>query len=118
MDGRRVTDAAMLEAVQMVLLGRVNPLLVGLVQDAGAPAVGVAGTDGLLQAHVTEPELGLVGEVDTVDVGLLDTLLDAGKVPVIARTRPGVRRPRAQCQRRHRGGGDRDRAGSRQAHLR
>lgn len=83
-DGRRVTDAAMLQAVQMALLGQVNPVLVGLVQQAGAPAVGVAGTDGLLTGCVTEPALGLVGEIAAVDIALLGTLLDAGKVPVVA----------------------------------
>jgi acetylglutamate kinase len=87
--GLRVTDEAMLDVVQMALLGRVNPELVRLAQDAGAPAVGVAGTDaGLL--HVRRAvgpageDLGLVGEVDRVDTTVLDDLLDDGLLPVVA----------------------------------
>lgn len=84
-DGRRVTDAATLDVVRMVLLGQVNPRLVGAVAEAGAPAVGVAGTDaGLLTARQTEPELGAVGEVERIDTSLLDSLLDDGAVPVLA----------------------------------
>jgi acetylglutamate kinase len=88
-DGLRVTDDATMEVVRMVLLGQVNPELVGLVQEAGAPGVGVAGTDaGLL--HVvpeTAPrgqDLGRVGRVDRVDPTVLQRLLDDGFVPVVA----------------------------------
>jgi acetylglutamate kinase len=84
-DGKRVTDAATLQAVQMALLGQVNPLLVRMISDAGAPAVGVAGTDsGLVTARRADPRLGLVGEVDAVDPTLLVDLLDRGRVPVLA----------------------------------
>ncbi len=84
-DGKRVTDAATLQAVQMALLGQVNPMLVRMISDAGAPAVGVAGTDsGLVLARQHDPRLGLVGEVDAVDPTLLDQLLDSGRVPVMA----------------------------------
>ncbi len=84
-DGRRVTDAATLEVVKMALLGQVNPRLVGLVADAGAPAVGVAGTDGnLILAHPSDPELGLVGDVEQVNPRILETILDDGAVPVVA----------------------------------
>ena len=84
-EGRRVTDAPTLEVVKMVLLGQVNPALVGLVQRHGARAVGVAGTDaGLLVAAQADPRLGLVGDVVHVDPGVLTTLLDDGTVPVVA----------------------------------
>ena len=84
-NGRRVTDAETLEVVRMVLLGQVNPQLVGMVCTAGAPAVGVAGTDaGLIQARPADPQLGAVGEVDRVDPRILETLLDDGAVPVVA----------------------------------
>jgi acetylglutamate kinase len=84
-DGRRVTDAATLDVVRLVLLGQVNPRLVRLVEAAGARAAGVAGTDaGLLQARPSAPELGLVGEVDAVDPTVVHTLLDDGVVPVVA----------------------------------
>lgn len=83
--GRRVTDQAMLEAVRYVLLGQVNPRLVGLVSGAGARAVGVAGTDGgLITARPADPTLGYVGEVDAVDPSVLRSLLDDGVVPVVA----------------------------------
>lgn len=87
--GLRVTDQAMLDVVQMALLGQVNPELVGLVQDAGAPAVGVAGTDaGLLSVRPAVgpagEDLGLVGEVEDVDTTVIDDLLDDGLLPVVA----------------------------------
>ncbi|HVL99293.1 MAG TPA: acetylglutamate kinase [Egibacteraceae bacterium] len=84
-DGRRVTDEATLEVVRMVLLGQVNPRLVGLINAAGAPAVGVSGTDaGLLGVRPADPALGAVGEVERVDTTVLDGLLDNGAVPVVA----------------------------------
>jgi acetylglutamate kinase len=87
--GLRVTDAAMMDVVRMSLLGQVNPELVGLVQAAGAPAVGVAGTDaGLLKVRPAVgpagEDLGLVGEVDDVDTGYLLELLDDGFLPIVA----------------------------------
>lgn len=85
-DGRRVTDEATLEVARMVLLGQVNPALVGLISSAGARAVGVAGTDGdLLLASAAEGgALGRVGDVTAVDTTLLTHLLDDGVVPVVA----------------------------------
>ncbi|HUG84320.1 MAG TPA: hypothetical protein VMM13_07130, partial [Euzebya sp.] len=44
-DGKRVTDTATLQAVQMALLGQINPMLVRMISEAGSPAVGVSGTD-------------------------------------------------------------------------
>jgi acetylglutamate kinase len=87
--GLRVTSAAMMDVVRMSLLGQVNPELVGLVQAAGAPAVGVAGTDaGLLRCRPAVgpagESLGFVGEVEHVDTTLLDDLLDDGLLPVVA----------------------------------
>jgi acetylglutamate kinase len=87
--GLRVTDAAMMDVVRMALLGKVNPEVVGLVQDAGAPAVGVAGTDaGLLQVRPAVgpngEDLGLVGEVEHVDTTYLEDLLSDGFLPVVA----------------------------------
>jgi acetylglutamate kinase len=87
--GLRVTDESMMDVVRMALLGQVNPEVVGLVQAAGAPAVGVAGTDAnLLQVRPAVgpggEDLGLVGEVDQVDASYLDDLLGDGFLPVIA----------------------------------
>lgn len=90
-DGRRVTDAAMLDAVRYVLLGQVNPQLVGLVSQAGAPAVGIAGTDGgLITARPADPALGYVGEVERVDPAVLRSLLADGVVPVVATVARGL----------------------------
>ncbi len=88
-DGLRVTDERMMDIVRMSLLGNVNPEIVGLVQSAGAPAVGVAGTDaGLLQVTpATGPggeELGYVGDVAHVAASYLVEQLDAGFLPVVA----------------------------------
>lgn len=90
-DGRRVTDDAMLEAVRYVLLGQVNPELVGLVSRAGAPSVGLAGTDGgLVTARPADPALGRVGEVAHVDPTVLRSLLADGVVPVVATVARGT----------------------------
>ncbi|HKJ54418.1 MAG TPA: acetylglutamate kinase [Nitriliruptoraceae bacterium] len=88
-DGLRVTDDAMMDVVRMALLGEVNPELVGMVESAGAPAVGVAGTDaGLLTVvPATSPSgasLGRVGEIVSVDTTILTDLLDAGFLPIVA----------------------------------
>ena len=71
--------------VQMALLGQVNPMLVRMISDAGAPAVGVAGTDsGQVMAIQHDPRMGLVGRVDRVDPTLLHQMLDSGRIPVMA----------------------------------
>ncbi len=91
-EGLRVTDAATMEVAKMVLVGKVNKEIVGLINSKGAPAVGLCGDDGwLLKAkplvkHGLDGsllELGLVGEVAEVNVELL-TLLEADFVPVVA----------------------------------
>lgn len=83
-DGKRVTDTATLQAVQMALLGQVNPLLVRMIAGAGAQAVGVAGTDSRLVTAALDDTMGLVGHVQAVDPTLLNELLDSGRVPVMA----------------------------------
>lgn len=87
--GLRVTDDKMMDVVRMALLGDVNPELVGLVQEAGAPAIGVAGTDANMltvrPAHGPDGEdLGRVGEVVEVDITVINKLLDDGLLPIIA----------------------------------
>jgi acetylglutamate kinase len=84
--GMRVTDAATLEVVEMVLGGSLNKELVRLVDALGGRAVGLTGKDGgLVRARRarTEPDLGLVGEVESVDCGLLERLLP-DFIPVVA----------------------------------
>ncbi len=91
-DGLRVTDAATMEVAKMVLVGKVNKEIVGLINGKGAAAVGLCGDDGgLLKARPlikrdskgSVVDLGLVGEVSGVNVELL-TLLEADYVPVVA----------------------------------
>ena len=83
-NGQRVTDEATLDAVRMVLLGQVNPWLVGLIASAGAQAVGMSGTDAGLITAQPVPTLGRVGEVAHVDAQVLTSLLDDGVIPVLA----------------------------------
>jgi len=83
-DGQRVTDAATLEVVEMVLGGTLNAELVRLINHLGGAAVGLSGCDGgLARAAITRPELGLVGEVTSVDRTVLERLLP-DFIPVIA----------------------------------
>ena len=85
-DGLRVTDAATMDIVEMVLAGRVNKELVSLISRAGASAVGLCGKDGnLIQARPVGKEgVGFVGEVTNVNTGLIESLVDNGYVPVIS----------------------------------
>ena len=97
-DGLRVTDAAMVEVVEMVLAGTVNKYVANLITQAGALAVGVCGKDGgMIRARKLtrtkrDPEsnieraldLGFVGEPEQVDVRVIHALTGSGLVPVIA----------------------------------
>ena len=85
-DGLRVTDAATMDVVEMVLVGRVNKELVSLINQAGASAVGLCGKDGNLitARHVGTDGVGFVGEVAGVDPRLIRSLVDNGYVPVIS----------------------------------
>ncbi len=95
--GLRVTDDATMDVVEMVLVGKVNKEIVNLINVQGGKAVGLSGKDGnLIRAQKLEmaveradapPEiidLGKVGEVAAVDIGLIDSLQRSGFVPVIA----------------------------------
>ena len=85
-DGLRVTNAATMDVVEMVLAGRVNKDLVSLINRAGALAVGLCGKDGnLIQArHVGKEGVGYVGEVTNINIGLVESLVASGYVPVIS----------------------------------
>jgi acetylglutamate kinase len=83
--GLRVTDEATMEVVEMILCGQVNKSVVSLFLRHGVRAAGISGKDArLLGAGRLSEELGLVGEIQSVDAALVTTLLDAGFVPVIA----------------------------------
>jgi acetylglutamate kinase len=83
--GRRVTRAEDLDAVRMILSGRVNKRLVAQLGAAGARAVGISGEDGdLLTARVVEPTMGRVGGDVFADATLVADLLNAGWLPVVS----------------------------------
>jgi acetylglutamate kinase len=85
LDGLRVTEGEALDVVVSVLAGLVNKRLVAQLNALGARAVGLSGADGaLLRARRARPELGFVGEITAVDRSLMDTLIDAGCLPVVA----------------------------------
>jgi acetylglutamate kinase len=84
-NGLRVTDAETIEIASMVLLGTVNPQLVSAVASHGAKAVGVSGQDaGLLRVSQRDPDLGFVGDVESVDPTVVLSALEDGAVPVVA----------------------------------
>ena len=85
-DGLRVTDAATMDVVEMVLVGRVNKELVSLINGAGTLAVGLCGKDGnLIKArHMGKEGIGFVGEVSSIDANLVESLVNSGYVPVIS----------------------------------
>ncbi len=83
--GLRVTDAATLDVVRMVLAGKVNGDLVRLLVSLGGRAIGLSGIDGgLLHARQIAADLGYVGAVTSVDAGVITALSAAGFIPVIA----------------------------------
>ncbi|MEN8708462.1 MAG: acetylglutamate kinase [Paracoccaceae bacterium] len=84
-NGKRVTDAATMNVVEMVLSGNVNRRLVQAINDQGGRAVGISGKDSqLITCDPANPELGLVGEPNDIDPKVIYTLLDAEMIPVIA----------------------------------
>ena len=96
--GLRVTDAATVEIVEMVLAGSINKQIVGYINAAGGKAIGLCGKDGnMVQARkvtrtVTDPDsniekvvdLGFVGEPDKVDLTVLNHVLGKDMIPVLA----------------------------------
>jgi acetylglutamate kinase len=95
--GMRVTDAATMGVVEMVLTGQVNKEVVGYINQHGGKAVGLSGKDGgllfctkLLQelkrddGTVEQVDIGFVGDVTRVDAAILETLEKGGFIPVIA----------------------------------
>jgi acetylglutamate kinase len=84
-NGLRVTDAATLDVVRMVLVGRVNRDIVSAINTHGALAVGVSGEDArLIEVKPLDPELGFVGDITHVNTSVLDRLLAEDLIPVIA----------------------------------
>ncbi|MGO9136812.1 MAG: acetylglutamate kinase [Syntrophales bacterium] len=98
--GMRVTDEETMDIVEMVLVGKVNKEIVGLINRHGGKAVGLSGKDGELiraekyylseeKAKATPPEIidiGLVGKVKSINAELIVSLGNNGFIPVIAPT--------------------------------
>ena len=96
--GLRITDAATVEIVEMVLAGSINKQIVGYINAAGGKAVGLCGKDGnMVQARkvtrtVVDPDsniekvvdLGFVGEPEKVDLTVLNHVLGKEMIPVLA----------------------------------
>jgi acetylglutamate kinase len=85
-DGRRVTTADDLQVLRMVLSGAINKRLVSAFNQSGIPAVGLSGEDGQLigaRSGVLKP-LGEVGIPEKINVLLLNTIVEAGYLPVIS----------------------------------
>ena len=84
-NGKRVTDEATMEVVEMVLSGRVNNRIVQAINGQGGRAVGLSGKDAnLITCDPADPALGLVGAPSDVDPDILQTLFKDGIIPVIA----------------------------------
>ncbi len=97
-DGLRVTDAQTIEVVEMVLAGSINKQIVASINAEGARAIGLCGKDGnMVQAEKArrikvDPnsnieriiDLGFVGEPKEVDSTVLDLVMEAGLIPVVA----------------------------------
>jgi acetylglutamate kinase len=83
--GLRVSDEPVIDAVTKVIAGTVNKHLVSAILATGQMAVGLSGVDGLLTSAVPlDPDLGAVGKPAHTDARLLDLLVNAGYLPVVA----------------------------------
>jgi acetylglutamate kinase len=75
-DGLRITDAETLDVARMVLVGKVGRDIVGSINVHGADAIGLSGEDGgLIRASPRHPDLGFVGDIDSVNPGIIERLL-------------------------------------------
>ena len=88
--GKRVTDAATVEVVEMVLCGLVNKRIVQAINDQGGRAVGISGKDDdLMVCEPDDPELGFVGKPRDMRPQVLHDMFRAGIIPVVAPVGPG-----------------------------
>ncbi len=89
--GKRVTDQATVEVVEMVLTGLVNKRIVQAIMDEGGRAVGLSGKDDdLMVCEADDPELGFVGRPIEINVQVLRDLFTAGIIPVVAPVATGM----------------------------
>ncbi|HVR64006.1 MAG TPA: bifunctional glutamate N-acetyltransferase/amino-acid acetyltransferase ArgJ [Polyangia bacterium] len=89
-DGQRITGAEDVSVVEMVLTGKINTEIVGLLNLVGGKAIGLSGKDGrLITAKKLaplpgKPDLGFVGDIEAINSELLDMFLERGYIPVIS----------------------------------
>ena len=84
-NGKRVTDTETMEIVEMVLAGKTNKNIVGLINTLGGDAVGLCGKDGnLVSASAMDEKLGLVGKIDFINPKILLDLMEDNYIPVIS----------------------------------
>ncbi len=89
--GKRVTDKATVEVVEMILSGLVNKRIVQAINNQGGRAVGISGKDDdLMVCEPDDPELGFVGRPVEMNVQVIRDLCNAGIIPVIAPVATGV----------------------------
>jgi acetylglutamate kinase len=93
--GRRITDEKSIEVTAMVLNGLINTRVLAICRDLDIEAVGISGVDaGLVRAHKRAPvavgaggelvDFGFVGDIDSIDPGVIKKLLDNGLMPVVS----------------------------------
>ncbi len=84
-NGKRVTDAATMEVVEMVLSGMVNKRIVQAINAQGGKGIGLSGKDAnLITCEMTDPALGFVGTPSEVNADMLKNLFEKEFIPVIA----------------------------------
>ncbi|MDR2481158.1 MAG: acetylglutamate kinase [Spirochaetaceae bacterium] len=85
-NGLRYTNEQTMDIVQMVLCGKVNKNICALIQSKGGTAIGLCGIDGALLTarRETKTDLGFVGNVEDVNMALLNSLTESGVLPVIS----------------------------------
>ncbi len=95
-NGRRVTDQKSIDVTSMVLNGLINTRILALCRELGIEAIGLSGVDaGLIRAHKRPPvplsagssetvDYGFVGDIDSVNVAVLEKLLENGLMPVVS----------------------------------
>lgn len=95
--GFRVTTPEVMEVVRMVLFGQVGRDLVNLINSHGPYAVGMSGEDGglfkaekrLIDVEGTATDIGLVGNITSVNADTIRDIIDAGRIPVVSTVAPG-----------------------------
>src|SRR5882762_8075202 len=95
-NGRRVTDQKTIDVTSMVLNGLINTRILAICRELGIEAIGLSGVDaGLIRAHKRAPvpvsegssetvDYGFVGDIDSVNVAVIEKLLESGLMPVVS----------------------------------